>query len=276
MIVIKRQMRSAMAVAVLLEVEADILKRVRQRTPKVRGVSDDDADWKAAIRLAVARADRDGFTGRASPDAYVDAAMDFGIGFATDPMHRWPAVALQSKAPGAERGERLLRARVNAAPELNAGECGSADSMAAGLLRAITNQAEWTTAGIAEKVFRQLAIDIRRLRGIAPDEERRLIDTAASLAQQAGFTGPLAAAAMLVPLVLFGCECAADPRYVWTSRPMAQTPAEWAIDVLAMCRAVIAAQLAAARPSPDRILPNGKRLTPIGLDAALPGETGHD
>src|SRR5438094_9894570 len=116
--IIRDQQLAALAQAGLKNLEDDLFRRERLRSPhSIAGPSDEEA-LRACIRLAFAKADGAGFTDRAAAVAYAQAVLDCGLGFATDPMHRWAWPALQSQGQAAERGQLLLRAMANAAPVL--------------------------------------------------------------------------------------------------------------------------------------------------------------
>jgi hypothetical protein len=282
MLIINRQQRAALAVAVMKNIEDDLLRRERLRSPHgVDGLGDEEA-LRACIRLAFAKADGDGFTSRAGAIAYVQAVLDCGLGFATDPMHRWAAPALQSNRQAAERWLLLPRAMASAAPPFTLVEWRRADS-AVGYLREILERA---AAGILDDlpvlVLRHLAMDVRRVRGLDKAGRERLFEVADGMAQHHGLSGHLGTSVFLLALVLFGHECASDPRYRWLGNielsPADHQPTHRLRTLLDVCRRHIADQISAAASEPPtntlpvRVLPTGQQFLSIGLGAELPSQ----
>jgi hypothetical protein len=281
MLIIRRQQLEVLAQAALKNLEGDLFRRERLRAPHTVARPGDDEALRACIRLAFAKADEGGFTDRTGAAAYAQAALDCGLGFATDPMHRWAAQALQWKGEAKERGRLLMRAMAYAAPMLTVVEWRRADSAVELLARALEcAAAEGVPDDLPVVVLRHLAIDIRRVMGLDNQGEHWLFGLAEAMAQRHGLSGPLGTALFLLAVVLFGHDCAADPRYAWTgSVELSSTdrlPELRMKTMLDVCRLHIAEHLAGAVSQqqtdalPMRVLPTGQRFISIGLASALP------
>ena len=278
--IIRRQQLEVLARAVLKNLEGDQFRRERLRAPHTVPRPGDDEALRACIRLAFAKADEDGFTDRAAAVAYAQAVLDCGLGFATDPMHGWASPALQSKGQAAERGQLLLRAIAYAAPMLTVVEWRRAASAAEHLALALECAAEGVPDDLPQVMLRHLALDLRRVVGLDNQGEQRLFGVAEVMAQRHGLCGPLGTALFLLAVVLFGHDCAADPRYAWTERveiSSSDQPPELRMKtMLDVCRLPIAEHLAGAvsqqqtNTLPMRVLPTGQRFISIGLVSTLP------
>ena len=264
----------------LKNLEDELFRRERSRLPHKTACGDDDDALRACIHLAFAKAYGDGFTDRAVAVAYAQAVLACGLGFAADPMHRWASPALQSEGQAAERGQLLLRAMAYAAPVLTMVEWQRADSAAEHLARALECAAEGVPDDLPVVVLRHLAVDLRRVTGLDIPGEQRLFEVAAAMARRHGLFGSLGTSVFLLPVVLFGHDCASDPRYAWTdSVGLSSTdkpPVLRLKNRLDDCRLHIAEHLARAASRLQthalvmRVLPTGQRFISIGLGSDLP------
>ncbi len=256
--------------AALRNLENEQVRRAWAKRPDPTPDPIEEEALRACIRAAFVKADEAGLTESAAAVSYVEAAVDFGIGFATDPLHRWALTALAGEGSAAERGELLRRAVRVADPAFTTSEWRHLESTAEFLREATTGPPAEALQDFPAALLWHLSPGLRRVRNLDEVGAAELIGAAHRTACQQKVQTSWSPAVFLLRMILWGHACELDPRYSLIGE-RAGDPSE----LLRGCQRYIAENLAigAARAGDGaparRALPNGRQLLAIRLDSPL-------
>ena len=200
--------------------EDEMVAHGKAFSPRLSEVLGED-QLRVAIRSAIARAGRHGFTLRGPIRLFVELSFLWGSGFDTDPQY--PAVGALLRA-GTDEMERAMSIHAEFLHYLErvSGE-GAANvrralrELSAFARRPTTYSSDGLVAAVLEEMARAFP---QKVDYVGESGLRALIGEGLARSERYGFSTPRQATLVVVLMFAFGHGCTDDPLYPWISRTL--------------------------------------------------------
>lgn len=222
MLKLTRAQLDALGAPLLRAFEDEMVAHAESFSPKLAAVLGEEA-LRAAVRAAMARAARHGFTYRGPVRLFVELSFLFGSGLDGDVQYPWARAALAQPDPDTQM-DRAEALHAHAAEALDAIHGADREHTAAALvrLRAFASSGpEFAGPDLPGTILAEI-------RGIHPEKLaftgepacRELILAGLGAARERGFGVPREMALIVILMFAFGQECLSDPLYPWIERTL--------------------------------------------------------
>lgn len=223
MLRISQAQLDALGAPLLRAFEAEMVAHAEAFSPQLAAVLGDE-QLRVAVRAAIRRAGRHGFTYRGPIRLFVELSFLFGSGFDADLQYPWLREALGRPDPETqmERAEALHR-RVDEALEAIHGSEREHTRAALQRLRAFADSGPaLDDPDLPGAILAEMArIHPQKHDHVGAPALRALIGTGLAAAREHGFVAPREMALPPILMFAFGQECTADPLYPWIERTLA-------------------------------------------------------
>lgn len=206
--------------AALASFEEEMLAHGQEFAPKLSRLLG-ERQLRLAVRGAMARADRHGFTDRGPIRLFVELMFLFGSAFDSDPQYPWAFDILRDPAPQMRRAERLY-GRVLDYQEKVSGPDAANTRAALKTLSFLPQQPlSFAAEEFVPAMLRELAYVFPQKAAYLGEEAlTALIRASCATAQAARFPNSRGYALMVALGFAFGHGCADDPLYPWIARTL--------------------------------------------------------
>lgn len=176
---------------------------------------------RVAIRLAMARAGRYGFTLRGPIRLYIEMTFLFGSAFDTDPQYPWAAKALRAPGEQMQRAEKLCDGIRDYQSKVSGPESANTRRALGELLdmtrKPLTLSAGNFAAGMRQEMHRVFP---QKAAYIGEAALAAIIHEGSAEARTQHFPSPRGESLLVSLMFAFGHGCAGDPLYPWIERTL--------------------------------------------------------
>jgi hypothetical protein len=220
MLVIRKEQMEVIRQAALASFENEMLAHSQKFSPQLGKVLGEQ-QLRLAIRRAMARADRYGFTNRGPIRLFVELMFLFGSAFDDDPQYPWVANILCDSSPQMLRAQRLYEKVLDYQEKVSGPEDMNTRIALGNLSLLAQKPLDFSAKDFVPGMLREMAYVFPKKASYLGEEAlQALIRESCAAAQKESFRTSRAYAMVVALMFMFGHECVDDPLYPWIAHTL--------------------------------------------------------
>ncbi|MCB2263704.1 MAG: hypothetical protein LGR52_12340 [Candidatus Thiosymbion ectosymbiont of Robbea hypermnestra] len=220
MILIRKDQLEAFRQTALHRFEEELVAHSRDFAPELSKIIGEER-LRSAIRAAMTRANRYGFTNRGPLRLFVEMMFLFGSAFDTDPQYPWAARILLASSDQMQRAERLYEQVLDYQEKVSGAE-------AVNTFEALRRLSFLARHPLTDTIDGLEADPLQQMREVFPQKAaylgnealRALVQEGCAVARQAHFSTARASTLIVALMYAFGHGCVNDPLYPWIANTL--------------------------------------------------------